>query len=523
MKVIPKKRIMYPMALEREYSKRLVHYVDKNMEIIKQFLPDMEELLLVYGVKMDADSATLTHLEILMDRISSALVKPEQMRAVVENMARKVDRHNQAQWDDLIKSVLGMPMREIPFDRIIRQDAEADDTLREMWVQENLDYISNIDEQTKQKIKTMLTGKIVGNVNRRELSKELIAEIEKITQFERNRAVLIARDQVGKLNGRLMQYRQTHAGITQYKWSSSHDQRVRPSHQEYDGKIYDWEGNNTAPEGSPGIPIRCRCVAIPVIDLDKIVTKPVPQSYTFVQPMDYMSHTFKPQISTVASDLEIGAGDVAIKIRTNRVKNSQFIMWADKKLTRRDTAIRVYEKLLRDVKKKLPVGYKFPQIVITDIAEKMGTDAIGGFDSITGRLVLSSKYDTEEKILEYVTRFKGSFANNTVYAPILHELGHKYYYDLIKRVVKTHKISYNKAKAMVDDIVADWSEEFISKGTTLDSILSEYADTGYLNKSFTEIVAEAYSVSDTNKSAKNLLVRLERLINNDVTANKTNA
>lgn len=271
------------MALEREYSKHLVHYVDKNMEIIKQFLPDMEELLLIYGVKMDADSATLTQLEILMDRMSSTMIDPNQMRAVVNSMAIKVDRFNQAQCDDLIKSVLGMPMREIPFDRIIRQDAEADDTLREMWVQENLDYISNIDEQTKQKIKTMLTGKIVGNVNRRELSKELIAEIEKITQFERNRAVLIARDQVGKLNGRLMQYRQTHAGIAQYKWSSSHDQRVRPSHQEYDGKIYDWEGKNTAPEGSPGIPIRCRCVAIPVIDLDKIVTKPVPQSYVQVQ------------------------------------------------------------------------------------------------------------------------------------------------------------------------------------------------------------------------------------------------
>ena len=31
------------------------------------------------------------------------------------------------------------------------------------------------------------------------------------------------------------------------------------------------------------MPIRCRCVAIPVIDLDKIVTEPVPQSYVSVE------------------------------------------------------------------------------------------------------------------------------------------------------------------------------------------------------------------------------------------------
>lgn len=52
---------------------------------------------------------------------------------------------------------------------------------------------------------------------------------------------------------------------------------MRPTHAELEGKIFDWD--NPPPEGNPGMPIRCRCVAIPVIDLDKIVTKPVKNSY----------------------------------------------------------------------------------------------------------------------------------------------------------------------------------------------------------------------------------------------------
>ena len=65
-----------------------------------------------------------------------------------------------------------------------------------------------------------------------------------------------------------------------------------------------------------------------------------------------------------------------------------------------------------------------------------GVDAIGGYDRNTGVLFLNSKYDTVEKIIRFVTEQNGMFANSTVYAPIMHELGHKYYYDNIKLIAK---------------------------------------------------------------------------------------
>ncbi len=61
---------------------------------------------------------------------------------------------------------------------------------------------------------------------------------------------------------------------------SSHDSRVRPLHALYDGHVYKW-GNPPA-DGYPGQPIRCRCVAIPVFDLDNIPFRPAKGTYVGV-------------------------------------------------------------------------------------------------------------------------------------------------------------------------------------------------------------------------------------------------
>ena len=82
------------------------------------------------------------------------------------------------------------------------------------------------------------------------------------------RAKVIARDQVGKLNGQLTQARQQALGITEYVWRTSRDQRVRDAHADRDGRRFRW---STAPaDGHPGHPVQCRCVAEGVIDLDQI-------------------------------------------------------------------------------------------------------------------------------------------------------------------------------------------------------------------------------------------------------------
>ena len=99
MKVVPKRKWRYPLALEREYSKYMVKYVEDNMAIVKQFIPQMEELLLSYALHVDADSAALTQLEILLDKLHAAMKDPEQMTNTIRAMSIRVDRYNQMEWD----------------------------------------------------------------------------------------------------------------------------------------------------------------------------------------------------------------------------------------------------------------------------------------------------------------------------------------------------------------------------------------------------------------------------------------
>ena len=78
-----------------------------------------------------------------------------------------------------------------------------------------------------------------------------------------SRAQLIAEDQTGKTIGALTSVRQQQVKVTKFMWRTSEDERVRPSHAVLDGKIFNWA---TPPAiGIPGEPIRCRCVAIPVL------------------------------------------------------------------------------------------------------------------------------------------------------------------------------------------------------------------------------------------------------------------
>lgn len=58
------------------------------------------------------------------------------------------------------------------------------------------------------------------------------------------------------------------AGIEEYIWRTAGDNRVRPAHILRNGKKFKWD--RPPLDGHPGMAIRCRCVAIPVIDLDNL-------------------------------------------------------------------------------------------------------------------------------------------------------------------------------------------------------------------------------------------------------------
>lgn len=92
----------------------------------------------------------------------------------------------------------------------------------------------------------------------------------------RNRARLIARDQMGKFSGALDRTRAAKLGGEYYQWRSVQDQRVRKDHEEWNGKYFRRDGRQVNADGSlytesdrrdpeikeaPKDGVRCRCSA----------------------------------------------------------------------------------------------------------------------------------------------------------------------------------------------------------------------------------------------------------------------
>ena len=95
-------------------------------------------------------------------------------------------------------------------------------------------------------------------------------EIQAATGASKSRAALIARDQVLQLNSQVTADRHKAAGITEYTWSASRDQRVREEHREMDGMVFAYADppiadRRSGRRGNPGEVWQCRCVAIPVL------------------------------------------------------------------------------------------------------------------------------------------------------------------------------------------------------------------------------------------------------------------
>ena len=100
-----------------------------------------------------------------------------------------------------------------------------------------------------------------------ESASKLKQRIKKQLGISDSRARLIARDQTSKLTSDLNRIRHEQAGIEEYIWRTSQDERVRQRHKGLEGKRYRYGQRTGAEEGlPPGQPIQCRCVAQAIVE-----------------------------------------------------------------------------------------------------------------------------------------------------------------------------------------------------------------------------------------------------------------
>lgn len=219
---------------------------------------------------------------------------------------------------------------------------------------------------------------------------------------------------------------------------------------------------------------------------------------------DYMSNSFRPHYG---NEKEIQIDKLKMNVRP--VSNSKFDMLTDTQ-NPRSKAVRLAEKMFTDIKNELPETFELPQIAVVDFEKQnLNANAIGGYHRSSGILFINSKYDTKQKILDFVSKNQGFFANNTEYAPYLHELGHKFYYDMIEDIAKSQKIVYSEAKRDVDKKIIKYIDDKCQGN--IKNIISRYANDGYLSGEYTEVCAECFTVKDNNAQAKDIILLIKEM------------
>jgi SPP1 gp7 family putative phage head morphogenesis protein len=242
---------LLPFSAERRYTAQLYEYTFQIRRLIsQQILPKLPSWLVgstytypdpvLPSQEEIEENRIAANLDSIIDDIISDLndtlliidqiLAPYQARAIADaaRIGVEISIFNSIQFDKVTNSVLGVD---------IFQD--------EPWLETQLELFAN---QNSQLITNMTTNEIerVSGIVQRALqegsSLESITDnIEKSFGITRRHAKLIARDQTTKLNGSLTKLRQQEIGVTQYRWETSNDERVRADHRVMQGKICRWD------------------------------------------------------------------------------------------------------------------------------------------------------------------------------------------------------------------------------------------------------------------------------------------
>lgn len=246
----------FPDAIERDFSSYISRMVREIFrETRDSFNPRRLRLLKQNAEQVHRADEYVEDIGGLIQSIRITVAASgfsvESISSKAAEVAGSASDFNKRQWQKILKAALGVDLI---------QNEPWLSTEINRFTRENVRLISKLSEEVYTDIeRQMLDAARQGLSN-----KQISAILSERSGVYGSRADLIARDQMNKFNGRLMQNRQTQTGVERYIWRSSDDRRVRPLHREYDDNIYSWDSPPS--DGHPGTPIQCRCYAEPIME-----------------------------------------------------------------------------------------------------------------------------------------------------------------------------------------------------------------------------------------------------------------
>lgn len=226
---------------------------------IDQWPQDVEELIRQLTIGLGTDS-------------------PE-IRGRAQDVALDLNVYNRRQWSKILTNTIGVDLfAEEPWLTAQLQT----------FVTQNVGLIEKAKGDAVRDLEGIIQRGMQTGARIEAIEQEIRAKVASVGK----RAKLIARDQIAKANSEITKLRQESIGVTEYRWRTSKDERVRgksggrypnarPKHSTLEGKRCRWDdptiyidqnGDARARSGieavqlHPGQDFQCRCTPEPILD-----------------------------------------------------------------------------------------------------------------------------------------------------------------------------------------------------------------------------------------------------------------
>ncbi|CAM6004904.1 unnamed protein product [Sphagnum balticum] len=242
----------HPASAEREYHKRLRSYAQAYVHFMKEGLtelvPELRDIIATELPRVDSlhkyaqvrkDANIEDKLKRLFKWVTGKLevhFPHTMLEAWTLAMIGKVNRNSKNNVNKQFKAGYRRIGREAPDFEPFMRDGRLTPYYQNV-VDENVGLIRSIPTLKLEAFKNQLVAMISSDQPHPVIQKAIMKNFD----MTKGRAALIARDQVGKLNGALEEYRQKQLGVQRYVWRTSGDSRVRRDHKDLDGHIFSWD------------------------------------------------------------------------------------------------------------------------------------------------------------------------------------------------------------------------------------------------------------------------------------------
>lgn len=241
--------------LELDYTRALLVIVDEmHAETVNALMPLIAQPSIGDSKRIVSDSLFSDFKSAFSKTANTVKAKVSGIaEALAKTVVSKQGQASDNQLSSMILKQTGIDFSSLMNDELLQEAIDE-------AVAANIALINSIPQQYLDRVEQAVMASLQAGTLNTTLADDLL-RIEGVTK---NRAKMIARDQLGKINSRLSQIRQQSLGVTHYFWSTSHDERVRDRHRRWDGDRIAWDTPTI--DGHPGQAIQCRCTAIPDLD-----------------------------------------------------------------------------------------------------------------------------------------------------------------------------------------------------------------------------------------------------------------